>query len=211
MTEEDEPSRRRVRVRALADLGSRVVEGLLLNVGDSGGWLALPTSLDTGRPIKITFEHPDHRGTVNASGVVTHCVRLGIPETPPFGLGGDFDRPLSGVLAERAPRAPAERVPLMLSGADGVPERGVLVNVSGTGLLVVVRRARRKNEEVSLHLDPPEDSGCPAARLSACVQWVQEGDPSGFVATGMQVTDFPTLTDREAFATWVAERLSRRT
>jgi hypothetical protein len=201
--------RRRLRARVLADLNSRVVEGVLLDVGETGAWLAMSNSVAAGSQIRLTFEHPDTHETVSAGGIVSRCVRLGIPITPPYGLGVQFDQPLSSLLNERSPRAGVERVPLMLRGADGLSERGVLVNVSGTGLLVMSRTGRQPDERVELELVPDDESGCPRARLSATVQWVQGENSSGFVAAGLRVEDFPTMDERIAFATWVAERISR--
>lgn len=201
--------RRTTRARVLADLGGSVVEGVLLDVGEQGAWLALHDSVPAGSSLRLTFEHPDSRETVSAAGIVARCVRLGMQITPAFGLGIEFDQPLSSLLRERAPRAAVERVPLMLRGADGLTERGVLVNVSGTGLLVVSKAARRRDEQVQLELVPDNDSECPSARLTATVKWVRHGEGSGYVAAGLKVQDFPTLDERVAFATWVAERLSR--
>lgn len=200
--------RRRTRARVLADLGTRVVEGVLLDVGERGAWLALSTSVPAGSSLRLTFEHPDSRETVSVGGVVSRAVRLGIPITPPHGLGVEFDEPLSSLLCDRAPRVSVERVPLMLRGSDGLSERGVLVNVSGTGLLVVSKARRRRDEEVQLELVPDEESECPRARLTARVKWVRDGDGSGFVAAGLKVQDFSSMGERVAFATWVAERLS---
>lgn len=208
MTDRRRGPRRRTRVRVLADLGSGVFEGVLLDLGESGGWVALPAPMPAGSTIRLTFEHPDRGETVTAEAHVARCVRLGIPITPPYGLGVEFVEPLGGVLPERAPRTPVERVPLMLRGADGLRERGVLVNVSGTGLLVMSRSQRAPEERIELELAPDESSECPRARLTATVQWVRDGDASGFVATGLKVSDFPTHDDRVAFATWVAGRIT---
>ncbi len=197
--------------------GSEVADGTMLDLSESGGWIATLKSYGVGTTLRLEFRHPQDGRRVGVDAVVSRLVRLqsklgsyGIAvelKSTMLDLDPEYDD-TSRQLAEhriRPRRRPALWIPVEFHIGGGDTHRGSLEDVSIRGLRIIGRVAPEEGARVRIQLLPPEGHSCPRVGLLGVVRWSRMVGAGH--AFGVDIEEVGGQEATEAWADYVLSRL----